>query len=68
MPEVPGVLFVKARATGMTHITTDARVDVRPQIVVFTEYAHEVLALPVAAILERLAYAVPRRGTELNAL
>ena len=60
------VLAVVVAATGYAHITTDARVDVRPQIVVPLEQAHVVTALDIAAILERIAYRPPRRGTELT--
>lgn len=66
MDNPPGILSIKPTARGVTHFVVDARIDVRPIFVVLTEFAHEVRDLPTAAIITRLAYAAPPRGTELT--
>lgn len=61
-----GVLSVTPRATGYTHIAVDGGIATRLILVVPMEHVHEVLAANIANMLNRLAYGLPRRGTDLT--
>lgn len=60
------VLSVTPKATGYTHIEVDGGITTRLVLVTPMERAHEVLAADVANMLNRLAYGLPRRGTDLT--
>lgn len=66
MRDAAGVLSVTARATGYAHVLTDGGPATALALVVPLEHVHAVLLARPAAMLHRLAYATPRRGTDLT--
>jgi len=50
----------------MTHVQFDHKVDVRPQVVLYTEQAHEFVSLHPEDWIGTLISGMPRRNQELT--
>lgn len=66
MPQRTPILRIRPRADGMTHVQFDHKVDVRPQVVLYTEQAHEFVSLHPEDWIGTLISGMPRRNQELT--
>ena len=60
------VIAVTPRPDGTTHVVFDHAVDIRPQIVTYTDQAHVLLGLNPQEWMHEFAARSPHRGTQVN--